>query len=206
MKRVLIIANALLLGCGDVSGPLAQLDEENAFNGAITTDQIGRFVQRQGEQPGDHQSAQTFTVRISGRLTRVRVPLTLTHAVPHPTAGATMDIVAVNADRTPDESRKLGEASVPAAAFLPTHFIEPDNLFNPNVWVVFDFTNANIDVTASQQLAFIIRSTSTSPITNPVEHGSGYERGSAFRRNRAVTAAWTEQSYDYLFQTFVIHN
>jgi hypothetical protein len=202
MKRALMLATMFLLACSDDNSDInepqvAQLDQQNLLDGTVSDQSIGRFVEEVGDQAPDHQSAQTFTVGMAGRLTRVRVPLINLDTA---TAGATMDIVATTSVGVPDESRKLGEASIPTSAMARTSASRT----SPDSWASFDFTNANINVTAGQRLAFILRSTSTKPINYATETTSGYAQGSGFRRNRVATANWMQGTYDYLFQTYVL--
>lgn len=204
MKRVIILAAALLLGCKDdddgINEPaVAQVDQQNVLDGTLSAQGIGRFVLEPGGQAPDHQSAQTFTVGMSGQLIRVRVPLINLNAA---TSGATMSIVQLSSVGMPDDSRALGEVTVAASA-LPT---TEANRNNPDTWVSFNFTSANINVTAGQQLAFILRSTSATEINYVAETTSGYALGTGFRRNRATTTTWTQHAYDYGFQTYVRPN
>lgn len=200
MKRTLLLA-ALLIACNDSTQEprVAELDQQNLLDGALGGQAIGRFLQTPGDQSPDHQSSQTFTVGIAGRLARVRVPLINNSAA---TAGATMDIVATTSGGVPDESQKLAEVTIPITA-ISTNL---SDRANPEAWAVFDFTNAGINVTVGQQLALILRSTSTSGILYNPESTLLYDQGRGRRRNLGATTVWSDVGFDYGFQTFVLRN
>ena len=201
MNKANIFAAALLIGCCDVNEPpVLQLDQENLFTGGITSTLVGTFAQPGGGVSGDHQVAQTFTVEGSGRLARVRTPLRSAQGWPAPPAGATMTIVAVDEHGLPDDGHTLVEASISTTALLPPF----DNLLDFEKWQIADFTSSNIQVMRGQQLAFVIRSTNAFPIDVPVEHNSGYVRGAAFLRDKTLSNEWALETYDHLFQVFII--
>jgi hypothetical protein len=180
------------------------LDQQNLLEGSIGGQGIGRFNDNDGTpDPNgtsfDFQDAQTFTVGISGRLAQIKVPLVnLSNA----TIGVTMQIVAVNADGVPDETHSLGEVTIPAAD-ISTNF---DDVFNPALWATFDVTSLEIDVTSGEALAFIVRSVSPQSYLYNPEFSEGYSNGRGYRRNRALTADWSNNETDFGFQTFVIPN
>lgn len=177
-----------------------QLDQQNLLDGSIGGQGIGRFSDIDGSPDPegtsfDFQDAQTFTVGISGRLAKIRVPLINLSGA---TLGVTMEIVRV-VGGVPDESQSLGEVTIPASA-IPTDF---DTRLTPDAWPNFDLTGLQIDVTAGQVLAYIVRSLSTSAYLYNPESSSGYANGVGYRRNRALTATWSTVGQDFGFQTFV---
>jgi len=203
MKTVYALSAALLIACSkDSSGPQQQppvLDQQNLFEGTIAAQSVGMFNDSTGAADGsDQQSAQTFTVAISGHLAEIKVPLINTQ---NATIGVTMDLLRTAAG-VPDDGRKLGEVSVPISA-LPT---STANRTNPDSWVAFDFTNQDIEVTAGEQLAFVVRTRSTIPILFNAEQNFGYVQGRAYRRNRTATTVWSQRTYSHAFQTYVRRN
>lgn len=172
-----------------------QLDQQNLIDGQILGQGIGLYSDINGApNGGNHQSAQVFTVGVTGRLTRVRVPL---HNLGDANGPVTMEILGT-VGGAPDDAQKLGEVTVPVpAAGVVTNA-------NPETWVVFDFGAQQINITAGQQRAFALRSTSTAGIIYQPEATSNYAAGQGFRRNRLVTAAWTPRTDDYGFQVFVL--
>lgn len=177
-------------------------DQQNLLDGEIGGQGIGRFNDTDGSPDPegtsfDYQDAQTFIVSQSGRLSRIKVPLVNNQGA---TAGVTLQIVAV-VDGVPDEGHSLGEVTIPASA-IPTDFA---TIGVPAAWPTFDLTSLGISVTRGESLAFIVRSVSpVAYLFNP-EFSSGYDNGSGFRRNRAISATWSALG-DFGFQTFVVPN
>lgn len=203
MKKAYLLMAVLLIACEkDSSGPGQQpavLDQQNLFEGIIAAQAIGMFNDSTGAADGSNQqSAQTFTIGISGTLAQIKVPLINDRAA---TVGVTMDLLRTSAG-VPDDGQKLGEVSV-GISTLPT---TTANRTNPDSWVTFDFTSLDIDVTAGQQLAFVVRTQSTTPILFNAEQNFGYTPGRAYRRNRTATTVWSQRTYSYAFQTFVRRN
>jgi hypothetical protein len=178
------------------------LDQQNLLDGDIGGQGIGRFNDLNGapDPEGtsfDFQDAQTFTVGVSGLLTRIKVPLVNTGGA---TTGVTLQLVAA-VDGVPDEGRSLGEVIIPASA-VPTEF---GTIGTPAAWPTFDFTSQGITVVRGQSLAFIVRSLSTIAYLYNPEFSSGYDAGTGFRRNRALSTTWNAIG-DLGFQTFVTPN
>jgi hypothetical protein len=182
---------------------IPRLDQQNLLDGSLGGQGIGRFNDSDGSpDPNgtlfDFQDAQTFTVGTSGRLTAIKVPIINGSGA---AAGVTMQIVAV-VDGVPDEGNSLGEVTIPATA-ISTNF---DDMTNPAAWASFDLTSLEITVVQGQELAFIVRSFSVSAFLFDPEFSSGYANGSGYRRNRALSASWSNSEADFGFQTFVIPN
>jgi hypothetical protein len=180
--------------------PPTGLDQQNLLDGAIGGQGIGRFSDLDGTPDPDGtsfdlQDAQTFTVGVSGRLSSIKVPLVNLSGA---TVGVTMQIVGVS-DGVPDESQSLGEVTIPASA-ISTDFASTGN---PAQWATFDLTGLEINVEQGQVLAFIVRSLSTSAYIYNPESTLGYPNGTGYRRNRALTTAWSTGGQDFGFQTFV---
>jgi len=186
-----------------VFGSTSGLDQQNLLDGDIGGQGIGRFSDQDASPDPDgtsfdFQDAQTFTVGTSGQLAQIKVPLVnLSEA----TTGVTMQIVAV-VDGVPDEGSSLGEVTIPATA-IATDF---GAIGNPAAWASFDLTSLEITVVEGQELAFIVRSLSTSAYLFNPEFTSGYASGRGYRRNRALSAAWSNSEADFGFQTFVVPN
>jgi hypothetical protein len=181
----------------------AVLDQQNLLDGSIGGQGIGRFSDANGAPDPDgtsfdFQDAQTFTVGASGRLAQIKVPLINNSEA---TTGVTMEIVPV-VDGVPDEANSLGEVTIPATA-IPTDFAA---IGNPAAWATFDVSSLEINVVEGQMLAYIVRSLSTSAYLYNPEFSFGYASGSGYRRNRALSAAWSNSEADFGFQTFVIPN
>lgn len=180
--------------------PATGLDQQNLLDGSLGGQGIGRFSDNDGSPDPDgtsfdFQDAQTFTVGISGRLSQIKVPLVNLSGAE---AGVTMQIVAV-VDGVPDEGQSLGEVTIPSTA-IPTEFGATGN---PAQWATFDLTGLEIQVDQGQVLAFIVRTLSTSAYLFNPESTLGYANGTGYRRNRALTAAWSTAGQDFGFQTFV---
>ena len=185
---------------GEVPPPVSGLDQQNLLDGSIGGQGIGRFSDIDGTPDPDgtsfdFQDAQTFTVGISGRLSQIKVPLVNLSGAE---AGVTMQIVGV-VDGVPDEGQSLGEVTIPSTA-IPTDFAV---IGNPAMWATFDLTSLELEVVQGQVLAFIVRSLSTSAYLYNPEFTLGYPNGIGYRRNRALTAAWSGSDGDFGFQTFV---
>jgi hypothetical protein len=196
------IGEVIFLATGIVSSTPV-LDQQNLLDGSLGGQGIGRFNDADGAPDPDgtsfdFQDAQTFTPGVSGPLTQIKVPLINNAGA---TVGVTMQIVAV-VDGVPDETRSLGEVTIPASA-ISTNF---DDISNPAAWASFDLRGLEINVTRGQALAFIVRSLNTGPILYNPEFTSGYANGSGYRRNRALGAGWSNTESDFGFQTFVIPN
>jgi hypothetical protein len=179
------------------------LDQQNLLDGQLGGQGIGRFSDIDGTPDPDgtsfdFQDAQMFTVGTSGQLAQIRVPLiNLSQA----TVDVTLDVVATT-NGVPDETHSFGSVAIPAAS-ISTNI---NDTGNPAAWASADVTSLKIVVTAGQQLAFIVRSLSTSAYLYNPEFTSGYANGTGYRRNRALTAGWTTTDQDFGFQTFVIPN
>lgn len=178
------------------------LDQQNLLDGAIGGQGIGRFSDADGSPDPDgttfdYQDAQTFTAGVSGQLTQIKVPI---FNLEGGTGSVTMQIVAVS-DGVPDEGHSLGEAVIPVSA-LSTSF----GFGNPESWATFDLSDLGITVVRGQQLAFIVRSTSTVGLIYNPEATLGYDNGVGYRRNRALGATWGTFGQDFGFQTFVVPN
>ena len=195
MKPLLLAVATLLIACSEPTATAtAELDQQNLLEGSLAGQGIGSYNDLNGAPGGgDQQSAQVFTVGITGRLTSVKVPLWSSTAQ---TAGATMEILGTTAG-APNDAQKLGEASIPASAVL----IGSSNSATPSTWATFEFSGIN--VTAGQQLAFALRSTSTTGILYQPELTQVYALGKAYRRNKLVSSTWEAKTYTYLFQTYV---
>jgi len=180
--------------------PAIGLDQQNLLDGSLGGQGIGRFSDITGAPDPDgtsfdFQDAQTFTVGVSGRLSEIKVPLV--NNAGGEGGGVTMQIVGV-VDGVPSEAQSLGEVTIPVSA-IPT---DPATRGDPAQWPTFNLTDLNIQVVRGQVLAFILRSSSTSPILYNPEFTLNYASGTGFRRNRALTATWTTVD-DFGFQTFV---
>ena len=198
---------AVFLGNGRVTflatgETVESLDQQNLLDGELGGQGIGRFndITGAGDPEGaafDYQDAQTFTVGVDGRLTRITVPLVNTGGA---TLGVTMQLVAV-VDGVPDEGHTLAEVTIPASAIST----DLASRFDPLLWATFDFSSSNINVTKGQALAFIVRTSSPIAYLYNPEFSPGYDGGAGFRRNRALTTTWSEV-FDFGFQTFVVAN
>ena len=181
----------------------AGLDQQNLLDGSIGGQGIGRFNDNNGAPDPDgtsfdFQDAQTFTPGVSGRLARIKVPLINLSGA---TTGVTMQIVAL-LDGVPDETHSLGEVTIPASA-ISTSF---DDISNPAAWASFDLSGLEINVVQGQAVGFIVRTLGTASILYNPEFTSGYANGAGYRRNRALSASWSNSEADFGFQTFVIPN
>jgi hypothetical protein len=178
------------------------LDQQNLLDGSIGGQGIGRFNDADGSPDPDgtsfdYQDAQTFIAGVSGQLTEIKVPI---FNLEGGTGTVTMQIVAVS-DGLPDEGHSIGEVSIPVAA-LSTSF----GFGNPESWATFDLSDLGITVVRGEQLAFIVRSTSTVGLIFNPETTLGYDNGIGYRRNRALGATWETFGQDFGFQTFVVPN
>jgi hypothetical protein len=197
----------VIVGVGEITflatGVREVLDQQNLLDGSLGGQGIGRFSDLDGTpDPNgtsfDFQDAQTFTVGTSGQLSQIKLPLVNGSSA---TLGVTLQIVAV-LDGVPDEAHSLGEVTIPVSAIST----DLDSRSNPAEWATFDLSSLAIDVVEGQSLAFIVRSLNPGAYLYNPEFSSGYVGGTGYRRNRALTAAWSGSDGDFGFQTFVVPN
>ena len=181
----------------------AELDQQSLSSGNLVGEGIGRFGTGGPDPSGassDFQDAQTFTVGRSGRLTRIRVPV---HNGRGGTLGVALDLRRAAPGPEADDRQVLGTVYVPAS------LLDDVDDANPESWATFDLRPLAIDVTAGQTLAFSLRTAETAGYIVSPDLGAPYDRGGAYRRNRATATAWEPETdrggrqVDFLFETFV---
>lgn len=213
LRRGALAAAALLAACGlnviGVGGAPPAIDQENALDGTLTPQGIGRFDERDGSpDPSgasyDLQDAQTFVAGADGQLTFVQLaienpngatePVTLELRKVEPDPG-TLSFAPVPGD---GPTSVLGRVSIPASAVIDVDPADPDT------WPVFDVSGLGVAVVAGETYAFSVLTADPVGFVLSLETSLGYPGGGAWRRNRAVDAAFTPLlGADLGFRTWV---
>lgn len=197
-----------LVGCGDDDAtPLEPaagltLDSESLYNGALWGLGFGRCSHAEGvaDPAGtsyDFQSGQMVTARYTGVLSQLRLPIRKLDGATEPVE-VQLRMLQNGIRPEPDDGLVLGAFSLPASAFVG---VVPDD---PATWAVFDVSAIGLELAPGREYSFTVSTVDTVGYVYNVEMTMNYGRGSAFRRNRASTTAWSEiVTGDLGFQAYV---
>lgn len=202
-----------LSACGlnviGLGGPPPGIDQVNLLDGTVVDQGIGRFDELDGSpDPSgtvfDLQDAQTFTAGATGQLAIVQLGIVneggATQAVLLEIREVERDPSTLEVAPTPDDSLAgvLGTVALPAAVFTDVDPADPDT------WPAFDVSVLGVSVTAGVTYCVSVRTADPVGFTLAPEMASAYAGGAAWRRNRAIGAAWTEMlGADFGFRTWV---
>jgi hypothetical protein len=206
-----VLVPALLLGtggCGDDEvAPLEPaagltLDSESLYNGALWGLGFGRCrnVGGSADPAGafdDFQTGQMITARYAGVLSQLRLPIRNLDGATEPVE-LQLRMLQNGIRPEPDDGLVLGAVSLPASAFVG---VLPDN---PQTWAAFDVSAIGLELAPGREYCFTVSTADTLGFVYSVEMTMNYGRGSAFRRNRAFTAEWSEiVTGDLGFQAYI---
>jgi hypothetical protein len=187
-----------LLSCSNAA--LADLIDQSYIE---SNDSVG-FIGSGGSD--NLERAQTFTVGLTGQLTRVKVAVT--RGVETVDLPLFVDIREVSSGVPTDPNsgaNVLGTVEVPAATFpvYPTPFPGPPIV--PQALIEVDFSSFDIDVTAGEVLAIALRTNHSLDRAYQWDtvQASTYPGGAAFRRFNNGGSWTVQETNDYRFQTFV---
>jgi len=208
-----LAAASALSACGlqviGLGGPPPEIDQVNPLEGAVVAQRIGWSSDVDGSpdpsgRSFDLQDAQTFTAGADGQLTFVQVAILNDDGATDPVVleirEVELDPVTLGPVPTEDDSLAgvVGRVELPADAFVDVDLADPDT------WPGFDVSVLGMVVTAGTTYSFSLRTTDTAGFSVSPEVSMAYVGGAAWRRNRAVTSAWTEMlGADFGFRTWV---
>jgi hypothetical protein len=208
---VVLVLVALVLagnGCGDDARTPAdpsssiKLDEENLLNGNVRGQGFGRFSDVDGTPDADGsdydlQSGQIVTSRLTGVLSSIRLPI---RNISGATAPVFLQLRALQNGIVPepDDDLALGTVSLAADAFVGVQSNDPET------WAEFDVSAVGLELTPGRKYCFTVSTDDTLGFIYNVEFTMNYPQGDGFRRNQALTGAWSAMdNRDFGFQTYV---
>ena len=195
-------------GCGeDDATPLEPaagltLDSESLYNGGLWGLGFGRCrnVDGSADPAGafdDFQTGQMITARYTGVLSQLRLPIRNLDGATEPVE-LQLRMLQNGIRPEPDDGLVLGAVSLPASAFVGV--VASD----PATWATFDVSAIGLELAPGRKYCFTVSTADTLGFVYSVEMTMNYSRGSAFRRNRAFTAEWSEiVTGDLGFQAYV---
>lgn len=210
---VAFAAGGALAGCGldviGLGGPVPEIDQENRLDGPVADQGIGRFSDVDGSpDPSgtsyDLQAAQTFTAGVDGALVIVQLAILDPDGATQPVILELREVVfdPGTLSYAPSEDDSL--AGVLGAVALPASGFATADPADPTTWPAFDVSFLGVELVAGTPYCVSVRTADTIGFRLPPELSSSYPGGAAWRRNRAVTSAWTQMlGADLGFRTYV---
>jgi hypothetical protein len=195
-------------GCGDDDATLLEpvagltLDSESLYNGALWGLGFGRCRSTGGPADpagafSDFQTGQMITARYTGVLSQLRLAIRNLDGATEPVE-LQLRMLQNGIRPEPDDGLVLGAVSLPASAFVGA--VPSD----PATWATFDVSAIGLELAPGREYCFTVSTADTIGFVYSVEMTMNYARGSAFRRNRAFTAEWSEiVTGDLGFQAYV---
>lgn len=209
----LLATGCALAGCGleviGLGGPVPGIDQENLLDGPVADQRIGRLSDVDGlpDPSGasyDLEAAQIFTAGVAGGLVIVQMAILNPDGATQPVILELREVVfdPGTLSYAPSEDDSL--AGVLGAVALPASSFSTADPADPTTWPAFDVSFLGLELVEGTPYCVSVRTTDPIGFRLQPELSSSYPEGAAWRRNRAVTTAWTEMlGADFGFRTYV---